>query len=284
MLNENQLKEKLQLLEKNEFQPAKMEDLSELLQSMLVHIGSTDSELRDDLIYTCFAQWILRLNLLEEEQLHSLLAAVLDEDHMLYKIGEQNSDSVFRRSFSVLLLPLLLIKHRSQAYLTHDEIYSIKAKLIFFLQNEKDHRGFVSGKGWAHAIAHSADALDDLARCSEMTREDLADLLEVVYNIICIENDTYTCLEEERVATAVIAVLKTQKLPDAEVNRWILGFADRVLPVTTMPNKLILRGNVKDFLQSLYFRVKWQPALAHFADPIDQVLHDLNQFCKYDAE
>jgi hypothetical protein len=118
------------------------------------------------------------------------------------------------------------------------------------------------------AIAHSADALDDLARCAEMTAADLAELLDAVYSVICVEDETYTCLEEERVSTAVIAVLKTQKLPDAEVERWIIGFGERALNVTAMPAKLILRANVKDFLQSLYFRVSGSRTLLASPPPL----------------
>ncbi|MGC7929054.1 MULTISPECIES: hypothetical protein [Lysinibacillus] len=37
----------------------------QLLQSMLAHIGSTDSELRDTYIYSGFYEWILEKNLLD---------------------------------------------------------------------------------------------------------------------------------------------------------------------------------------------------------------------------
>ena len=33
-----------------------------------------------------------------------------------------------------------------------------------WLLRERDLRGFVPGKGWAHAVAHGADALGTLAR------------------------------------------------------------------------------------------------------------------------
>lgn len=135
-----------------------------LFPILLNHIGSTDSYLRDELIYSAFGTWTLRYNVIDQEQLRSLLPIILNERHMLYNIGEKNTDSVFRRSFSILLLPLILITHRSQHFLTAPEIRQVKEKLIYFLENEKDLRGFVSEKGWAHSIAHAADALDDIAK------------------------------------------------------------------------------------------------------------------------
>ncbi|WP_199777803.1 hypothetical protein [Lysinibacillus sp. FJAT-14745] len=48
---------------------------SHLIQSMMLHIGSLDSELRDDLIYGSFYELIREKNLLE----HSLLTELLEE-------------------------------------------------------------------------------------------------------------------------------------------------------------------------------------------------------------
>ncbi len=62
MLNEMELKEKLQAFAQNEFRPSMKDDLAEIIPAMLQHIGSTDSYLRADLIYSAFATWILRCN------------------------------------------------------------------------------------------------------------------------------------------------------------------------------------------------------------------------------
>ncbi|HEX2994007.1 MAG TPA: DUF2785 domain-containing protein [Anaerolineales bacterium] len=278
MLTETQLKEKLQVYAENEFRPPAQEELSELVPAMLYHIGSTDSVLRDDLIYSAFATWITDHDAIEHEQLRNMLPIVLDEVHLLYKVGEQDTDSVFTRAFSVLLLPLLLITQRAHPFLSPSEIYQVKEKLLYYLRNEKDRRGFVDGKGWAHATAHGADALDDLAQCPEMNKADLADMLDVVYDMVCEKDMGYVCLEDERIVTAVLAILKRQLLSDAEVTQWIQGFADRVLPVKSPPQRHIIRGNVKSFLQSLYFRLQWEQASNKFEAEIDQTLQRINPF------
>ncbi len=280
MLNEIQLKEKLQVFAENKFLLSENEDLSKIIPEMLNHIGSTDSYLRDDLIYSAFGTWVLRYNAINQEQLRNLLPIILDEQHMLYNISEQNTDSVFRRSFSVLLLPLLLISHRSQPFLTVPEIYQIKEKLLYYLENEKDRRGFVSEKGWAHAIAHAADALDDLAQCSELNKSDLAEILEVIRNVICIIDTGYIHSEDERIATAVIAIIKRQLLSDTEIIQWVQGFSDRTLSIKSTPEKHIIRANVKNFLQSLYFRLQWEQVTNNFDTPINQTLQKINPFYK----
>ncbi len=280
MLNEAQLKERLQIFAENKFCPPENQDLSEIIPAMMCHIGSPDGYLRDELIYSAFATWILHYNAIDPEQLRSLLPIVLDEQHLLYKVGEQNMDSVFTRSFSVLLVPLLLITHRTHPFLSRPEIYQIKEKLLYYLRNEKDRRGFVSGKGWAHAIAHAADALDDLVQCSELNKSDLAEILEVVYDMVCVKDIGYTYLEDERIVTAVIAILKWQLFSNAEITQWIQGFADRTLTATAGPERSVIRANVKNFLQSLYFRLEWELVPNKFKAAIDETLQIINPFRK----
>jgi hypothetical protein len=283
MLNEAQLKEKLQVFSDNEFRLSKDDDLSEIIPAMLDHIGSTDSYLRDDLIYSAFGTWILKYNAIDREQLRSMLPKVLDEQHMLYKLGEENTDSVFTRSFSILLLPLILIAHRSEPFLTASDIQQIKEKLLYLLGHEKDRRGFVSERGWAHAIAHAADALDDLAQSSELSKIDLLELLEAIRSVICVQEIGYIYGEEERMVTAVIAIIKRDLLSEMEIAQWIQSFANNMLSVKSMPEKLIVRTNVKNFLQSLYFRLRWEQGVRKFDAPIDQALQRINPFIKHEG-
>lgn len=283
MLNELELKTKLQGYAQNKFLPLENDDLSEIIPDMLKYIGSVDSYLRDDLIYSAFATWILHHNLIGQEQLHNLLPIILDERHMHYNIGEQNTDSVFTRSFSMLVLPLLLITHRSRPLFSASEINLIKEQLLYYLENEKDRRGFVHGKGWAHAIAHAADALDDLAQCAEMNKPDLVEILEAIRKVVCIESECYTHSEDERMVTAVIAVLKRELLSDLEVTQWIGGFSDMVSTVNSTPGKHIIRANVKNFLQSLYFRLQWEQMPNKFDTSISQGLQRINPFARYEG-
>lgn len=277
MLSENKLKEKLQSFARNEFRPPEKEELSAMIPAMLNHIGSTDSELRDDLIYSAFGTWVGD-KVIGAGQLRELLPIILDDQHLLYRLGEQETDSVFTRSFSMLILPLLLISHRSQTLFATPEIHGIKKQLLYYLEHERDSRGFVQGKGWAHAIAHAADALDDLAQCTELQKPDLAELLEAIRNVVCVGTDHYAHLEEERLATAVLAILKRELFSEEEICAWIDGFADLALHVKSAPERHVIRANVKNFLQSLYFRFHWGEMPNRFDAAIDQTLRKINPF------
>lgn len=276
-MTENELKKRLQTLKDGEFQLSRTEAVA-VVPAMLERIGSPDGELRDTLIYSTFVEWIYQQRLFSAKDLHSILKRVMDDQHMFYHMGEEEGDGVFTRAFSVLLLPLLLAVHRDAPYLSSGEIRIVKQNLIDFLQQEKDRRGFVPGKGWAHAIAHAADAVDELALCSELRSSDLLELLLTIQKVICDANQVYGHGEEERLGTAVISIISRDQLEPEQIRGWVTAFGDPVLEVESLPEKLIIRANVRNFIQSLYFRLQWKEMLAPFAAALEQTLFAISSY------
>ena len=276
-MDESGLKEKLVLLAEDGFRPNN--ELPILIPAMLTHIGSTDPYLRDQLIYTAFATWILDHNALTPTQLRNLLQAILSNQHILYQIGEQASDAIFRRSFSILLLPLVLIAHRTHPFLTQPEIMQVKEKLIAYLATEKDRRGYVAEKGWAHGIAHAADAIDDLVQCPELVADDLMEMLVAIRTVMSIQEANFTHEEDERMVTAVLELLKRNLVSDAEFVRWIAGFADSVAGERSLSQTMTVRTNITNFLQALYFRLRWQQKTGdRFSATIEQTLRKISRY------
>lgn len=109
------LKKELIFLKNNEYSIPKSSNVENLIEQMLDKIGSVDGELRDDLIYTTFSNWILN-DYLSVNVLQRLLDTILDEQHLFYGIGQSNSDSVFTRSFSMLLIPLILMADQKKIF------------------------------------------------------------------------------------------------------------------------------------------------------------------------
>ena len=68
------------------------------------------------------------------------------------------------------------------------------------------------GKGWAHAIAHGADALDALAKHPLLKKEDISRILHAVQHSLFRQVD-YLDEEEERLAIIIASLIKHQ---DAE--------------------------------------------------------------------
>jgi len=278
MLTENELKKELEALAEKKFKPSDNKTAEKLVPAMLTHIGSPDPELRDSLIYSAFASWVMRYDVLSIETLRNTFKTLLDDKHLLFGFGETKTDSIFTRSFSALWLPPILIKHRQSAFLSSKDILDAHRKLTKFLREEKDRRGFVEGKGWAHAAAHAGDALDDLAQCPEIGAEELRKMLPVIRETMSMTEFVYAHGEDERMVTPVLAVIQRDLLPSDEIKIWLESFVAPVKETKTMPDGVILRANIQNFLQSLYFRLKWADANSALLPAIENTLREINIF------
>lgn len=276
MLTERALKTVLKKYSADQSTQPEPAELDELIPAMLAHIGTTDGELRDDLIYSSIAGWIMQNDLISKEQCRLIFTTVLDDEHLFYKIGEKDTDSVFTRTFSVLLLPPLLIKHRNSPYLDLSEVLRAKECLLRYLIAEEDRRGYVEGRGWAHGVAHCADALDYAAQCHELAVDDLREILAGLKPVITFKEFVYGFGEDERLVTPVIAMIRRGLIPADELKKWIDQLVNLVNQTPTMPQKLVSRSNLKNFLQSLYFRLSWINKDDELLRVIDSALSSIN--------
>src|SRR5690606_9825308 len=134
-------------------------DFNELIQFMLKNIGNPDGYLRDNLIYRGFCELILNEQF-TEEQLITILKTCLDDAHLYLNITDNDpSDDLFTRSFSALVITLILEKDRENRSLPEELIVEAIHRSIQYLLLEKDYRGFDNTKGWPHAVAHGSDLL-----------------------------------------------------------------------------------------------------------------------------
>jgi hypothetical protein len=256
-LSERALKDQLYDLVDNDFALPEQAKVMERAKEMLPHLGSTDAELRDDLIYSTLATWILA-GKFEDDDLKELLRQMLTDEHLFFKLGESNSDSVFMRSFSMLLIPLILIQHRKRPFLMPYDLRELKVKLLDYLEREQDLRGFVvdDDKGWAHAVAHAADGLDDLVQCQEMGSEELLEILQGIQRKVAEPQVVFVHAEDERLVTAVLAILGRKLLKQPDVKAWFDAFVPLAQQKEPFPDCYRQAQNVKNFLRSLYFRAR----------------------------
>ncbi|WP_084174414.1 DUF2785 domain-containing protein [Paenibacillus xylanexedens] len=250
------LKQKLQHIQSSNHSIDHEEQPYELALYMMKHIGSTDPVLRDELIYVTFATWIGQ-GVFSEDQLRHMLQLALDDQHLFYAIGEQGTDSVFTRTFSVLLLPPILNVDRQRPFLDQEDIAGIHHRLTTYLEREKDVRGYADNKGWAHAPAHAADAVEDLAQSPYLERTDLLELLHALAVKITESSVVYIHDEDQRIAHAVITILRRNLLETKDITTWIdsLHQGDQAL------NRSLLETshrnlNVRLFLQTLYLAIR----------------------------
>lgn len=89
-------------------------NLDNLIDKMLDNIGSVDPELRDTLIFNTFGKLISE-DYLTIKQMRYILEVCLSQ--LFLEIGQKENDSVFTRSFSSLVIGIILEKDREKRFL-----------------------------------------------------------------------------------------------------------------------------------------------------------------------
>lgn len=271
---ENKLLEKLRNIERNNYILEDNKNYFIYSLEMMDNIGSTNSILRDDLIYATLLHWISN-GIFDFKELKYLLDISLDDDHLFYKLGEINEDSIFKRSFSVLVVALILHEHRKSPFLTNENLYDTKIQLIKYMIKESDLRGYIEIKGWAHSVAHCADALDELSKCSIFNKNDLIEILHSIKVKVYISNYVYIDEESERMVSVVESIFKSKKLDSSEILDWIQTFTIHCRDITYI-EKFHMKVNIKSFLRSLYFRIFEEESLYFVANEIIATLETYN--------
>lgn len=248
----NDLKALLKSIQENENKVTPDIDPQELVQMMLDEIGSLDAELRDDLIYSSFSQLIVG-GQLDEELLRSVMNQVIDERHLFYKIQKNDPEAVFTRTFSILIVAVLIYYHREHPLFDTSEMDGIYRAVINYAKQEQDLRGWEDDYGWAHSTAHTADALDELALCSEIGRKELLEILEIVKSKITVGRYVYIHEEDERLITAVMNIMARDEISETDILDWTASFENLEQPEERI-KQYALKVNVKNFLRSFYFR------------------------------
>ncbi|WP_226675174.1 DUF2785 domain-containing protein [Mesobacillus jeotgali] len=255
-MNAEQLKITLKELDFKKPETIKSKDLDQLIRQMVEHIGSTDAELRDKLIYTSF-YYLTKNGYLNYQQMEYLIKTSLDRKHLFFGIGSTNDDSVFTRAFSSLVIALILNRDRIDRFLPEETALKSIESSILYLQKEEDTRGYVAEKGWAHSIAHGADLL---AEAVKHPLFDLALASECLNTIGgCILKETaYIDEEDERLIYAVIALLE-KGMDENLLKEWIESLSKNITDLKNStgytPYFFRKNTNLRQFLKSLYFRL-----------------------------
>jgi len=125
---------------------------------MLKNIGNTNPYVRDNLVYMLFAIGFMNKSFTSIQQEH--IINYFFTNNLLFKnILEPQNDYVFTRSFSALLGGIILEFDEDTSILNDSRREELFKWSVQYLKLENDYRGFVTNKGWAHAIAHGSDFL-----------------------------------------------------------------------------------------------------------------------------
>jgi hypothetical protein len=230
----------------------------DLLPELLEMLASPDPELRDGFAYPILATWIQQATFSREE-LRSLIATL--EQRLETGLGELESDSVFARSFAVLMLAVLV--NNPILALEKLEVLKLLEVVLHYLEREQDLRGFVQPQGWAHAVAHTADLLDEFALNSDVQSSELEKILSAITKKVAAKT-VWLFDEEDRLSDAAARVLERELLSSDFVSGLLDTLAVQISQADEDKSNAIPRHNAKAFLRSLYFQVlKLEPNSKH---------------------
>jgi len=226
----------------------------DLLVEMSPLLASPDPTLRDGITYDAAAEWILRKKLLAPAEQKRLIA--LWTPNLEKGIGETGNDGLLLRSFSALELSLLAARDLQESYLEPAELKALVDDALAYLAAERDLRGYDEQKGWMHATAHTADLLKFLARNPKVTAADAARILDGIGAKARNAGIVFAWGEDERLASAVLAVLRRGDLDAAAWTAWLDTLASASKGLWDAPaldvKKFATEQNVKHLLARLY--------------------------------
>lgn len=239
------------LKQNNYILPKDPDASNEIIDTMLSYLSSIDSELRDNIAYNIFFEWLVGQDNLTTDQKRKIYNYAVNKNHLLFKINIIDSDAVFQRSFLALIIALLLENNKVHNFLTDNEIRKTLNLLIELLKKEKNTHSFIEEKGWAHCIAHTADALDELICQRTISEIDVKKIMTAITFFYKTNPNILTGEEDERLSNILITALFEQKINIEEVKNWLNSLSE------TIPNHLpeIPLINIKQFTQTLLIKL-----------------------------
>jgi hypothetical protein len=242
-------------LQKNKYEIPEGHTLAELTRELFSYLGSTDPELRDDIGYLVFANWLKQARYSAEE-IRGYIKELLVNLHI--GIGETESDSVFLRTFSILFLAEIVHNDNKKSFLNKSDTALILEEGLWYVAAEKDPRGYIPVKSWAHALAHTADLLLVLAKNRNLEEMDLLNILNAISEKIINSTDyIYIHGEDERLAGAVMEALRRDLLSIEKVHAWANSFIEQNWKgAYTDEDRNRAFQNTRNLLRSIYLELK----------------------------
>jgi Protein of unknown function (DUF2785) len=231
--------------------------LDVLTADLLDNLGNPDPDQRA-LGLEILETWVRR-GVYEPSALRAMGGRLVD--NLKVGLGEQDSDTVFLRASSLSLLKRVVEADNRSAFLEPEELKAWLDTLVTYLENERDLRGYVPGKGWAHVLAQVAETLRLMALNRRLSPETLRRILDVVgAKITAPVDEPFRDYEDEWLAYAVRTIFRFKPLGVEELKQWLAGLTDPAGHETwkeppRSPSEAAARYNTASLLRSLYFQL-----------------------------
>ena len=231
--------------------------IDDLTAELVTMLGARDPAVRDGIAYPALATWISR------GVYDDLLVGLGDGlvSGLAIGLGETSAPSVFRRSFSALIVAECVQRDTVVRRLPATKILDWGDRVATWFIRERDLRGYVPGEGWAHAIAHGADAIGALSDSPHLGKAELTVMLDVLADRLLLPTESlFGAGEPDRMATATMHILRRNVVPLSLLEPWIARLANAAVyrPHSDV-DPFLFTGNAEAFLRALYLQLSLAP-------------------------
>ena len=238
----------------------------EELEWLWENIGNPNPEIRDDLVFNLFGQFIFE-QLITREQLRWMIEKMNVTNSLEFRIEETGSVTACR-SFSALVMGMILQVDGDQtsgydSCLTTSERTTWMQNGIRYLTREQDRTGYDEKLGWVHAFAHGADLLGTIISHPKCTQEYVVEALEVISDIFQKSQQPFIDEEEKRLGLAIFFGIESGNLSQQLLCEWMKK--QRFEELDGSRESYYRLAMYKSFLATIYFRIEslnlWEGSL-----------------------
>ncbi len=240
-----------------------------LAAALLPCLAHPDPELRDGVAFEAYSAW------LRGKQLSVATQRLILQNQLAQLAPAAPDPAGFAKPFAALVLSEVARADRIQAFMTPEERAALVDAGTRYLTEVRDFRGFATGEGWRHGVAHAADLMLQLALNPAVDKAQLERIAGAVQVMVTPPGEHfYIYGEGERLARPVLYAAK-RGLLDAAFWKAYIDKLQQPPPGTTWRAALGTQAglarmhNLKAFLYALQFNVResGDPALQALLGP-----------------
>lgn len=184
-------------------------------------LASPDPSLRDGIAYEGLQHW-LRAGAMPPETLRALRTR-------LFAMLDAPDPQGVARPFAALTLSEVARTDRVGPWMRDGERAVLVERAAAYLESVDDYRGYESGVGWRHGVAHGADWAMQLTLNPKLDRDQLDRLLQAVAaQAVPSAGHAHVFGESERLARPLLFVARRNLHSEAEWMAWFAALSSRL--------------------------------------------------------
>ncbi|HUT80659.1 MAG TPA: DUF2785 domain-containing protein [Candidatus Bathyarchaeia archaeon] len=262
--------EKILSIIEHDFAVPEDEDYHSIASDLEKSLGSLNLDIRDNSFMILY-KWCRKGIFADAELLELGNRMIKNSSNGL---GEIKSNNVFLRSFSALVLCGVLeadelfykgkIENR-KSFLTSEILNGWLNQTIESFLGERDLRGYIEVKSWAHSIAHFADLFIQYAFSPHIQKDGHLKILNTIAKkLLQPASLVFNAYEDGRLSRIITVILLRNLISLEDFRNWLAQFESYFIKsmgfdiknnTSNCNVRLNARTNIRLFLNKLYFMI-----------------------------